>query len=89
MTHPSTSWDLRLRIDGQELAAKYMQSVASVKVLQDIGAAGSVALAIAAPKEEIFAWLDDAKVDEIKGTKKTGIDNDNKSNHRQRVQRVN
>ncbi len=31
----------------------------------------------------------DRKVDEIKGTKKTGIDNDNKSNHRQRVQRVN
>lgn len=41
-----------------------MQLVALVKVLQDIGAAGSVALAIAAPKEEIFAWLDDAKVDE-------------------------
>lgn len=64
MTHPNTSWDLRLRIDGQELAAKYMQSVASVKVLQDIGAAGSVALAINAPKDEIYAWLDDAKVDE-------------------------
>jgi hypothetical protein len=30
----------------------------------------------------------DAKVNEIKGTKKSGIDGDNKSNHRQRVQRV-
>jgi len=64
MTHPSTSWDLRLRIDGQELAAKYMQSLASVRVLQDIRATGSVALAITGPKDEIFAWIDDAKVDE-------------------------
>lgn len=31
----------------------------------------------------------DRKVDEIKGTKKSGIDGNNKSNHRQRVQRVN
>jgi len=30
----------------------------------------------------------DAKVDEIKGTKKSGIDGDNHTNHRQRVQRV-
>ena len=30
----------------------------------------------------------DRKVDEIKGTKKTSIDGDNKTNHRQRVQRV-
>lgn len=30
----------------------------------------------------------DAKVDEIKGTKKSGIDGDNKSDHRQRVQRL-
>ena len=31
---------------------------------------------------------DDRKVDEIKGTKKSGIDGDNHTNHRQRVQRV-
>jgi len=31
----------------------------------------------------------DRKVDEIKGTKKSGIDGDNRSNHRQRVERVN
>jgi len=31
----------------------------------------------------------DRKVDEIKGTKKSSIDNDNHKNHRQRVQRVN
>jgi hypothetical protein len=31
---------------------------------------------------------DDDKVNEIKGTKKSGIDGDNSSNHRQRVQRV-
>jgi hypothetical protein len=30
----------------------------------------------------------DAKIDEITGTKKTGIDGDNRMNHRQRVQRV-
>ncbi len=30
----------------------------------------------------------DAKVNEIKGTKKSGIDGDNSSNHRQRVQRL-
>ncbi len=30
----------------------------------------------------------DRKVDEIRGTKKTGIDGNNVSNHRQRVQRV-
>jgi type VI protein secretion system component VasK len=30
---------------------------------------------------------DDAKVDEIKGTKKSGIKGDNRTNHRQRVQR--
>lgn len=30
----------------------------------------------------------DQKVDEIKGTKKSGIDGDNKTSHRQRVQRV-
>lgn len=30
----------------------------------------------------------DTKVDEIKGTKKTRIDGDNKTNHRQRVNRV-
>ena len=30
----------------------------------------------------------DAKIDEIKGTKKTGIDGDNRTNHRQRVQRL-
>ncbi len=30
----------------------------------------------------------DAKVDEIKGTKKSGIDGNNRSNHRQRVQRL-
>lgn len=30
----------------------------------------------------------DQKVDEIKGTKKTSIDGDNKRNHRHRVQRV-
>jgi hypothetical protein len=30
----------------------------------------------------------DAKVDEITGTKKTSIDGDNKSNHRQRVKRA-
>lgn len=30
----------------------------------------------------------DRKVDEIKGTKKTSIDGDNKTNHRQRVERV-
>ena len=30
---------------------------------------------------------DDAKVDEVKGTKKARIDGDNESNHRQRVQR--
>ncbi len=30
----------------------------------------------------------DAKVDEITGTKKSGIDGDNRSNHRQRVQRL-
>ena len=30
----------------------------------------------------------DAKVDEIKGTKKSGIDGNNRSNHRQRVQRI-
>ena len=29
----------------------------------------------------------DAKVNEIKGTKKSGIDGDNRTNHRQRVQR--
>jgi hypothetical protein len=29
----------------------------------------------------------DAKVGEIKGTKKTGIDGDNRSDHRRRVQR--
>ncbi len=29
----------------------------------------------------------DAKVSEIKGTKKSGIDGDNRSNHRKRVQR--
>lgn len=29
----------------------------------------------------------DAKVSEVKGTKKTGIDGDNRTNHRQRVQR--
>lgn len=31
----------------------------------------------------------DGKIDEIKGTKKSGIDGDNRSNHRQRVERVN
>ena len=30
----------------------------------------------------------DAKINEIKGTKKTGIDGDNRTNHRQRVQRL-
>lgn len=30
----------------------------------------------------------DRKIDEIKGTKRSGIDGDNRSNHRQRVQRV-
>ena len=30
----------------------------------------------------------DAKVKEITGTKKSGIDGDNRSNHRQRVQRL-
>ncbi len=30
---------------------------------------------------------DEAKVNEIKGTKKSGIDGDNRSNHRKRVQR--
>jgi hypothetical protein len=30
----------------------------------------------------------DAKMSEIKGTKKSGIDGDNRSNHRQRVQRL-
>jgi hypothetical protein len=30
----------------------------------------------------------DAKVDEIKGTQKTGIDGNNKTNHRTRVQRL-
>jgi hypothetical protein len=30
----------------------------------------------------------DAKVDEIKGTKKSGTDGANESNHRQRVQRI-
>jgi hypothetical protein len=30
----------------------------------------------------------DAKVNEIKGTKKSGIDGDNRTNHRQRVQRL-
>jgi hypothetical protein len=30
----------------------------------------------------------DAKVSEIKGTKKSGIDGDNRSDHRQRVQRL-
>lgn len=30
----------------------------------------------------------DAKVDEIKGTKKSGIDGDNRTDHRQRVQRL-
>jgi hypothetical protein len=30
----------------------------------------------------------DYKVDEIKGTKKSGIDGNNKTNHRERVQRV-
>lgn len=30
----------------------------------------------------------DAKVDEINGTKKSGIDGDNRSDHRQRVQRL-
>jgi hypothetical protein len=30
----------------------------------------------------------DRKIDEVKGTKKSGIDGDNKSNHRQRVQRI-
>ncbi len=30
----------------------------------------------------------DAKVDEIKGTKKSGIDGNNKTNHRARVQRL-
>lgn len=64
MTLPNTSWVLGLRIDGKDLDAKYMKSVASVKVMQDVDAAGSVALAINAPKEDIFAWLDDAKVDE-------------------------
>lgn len=64
MTLGNTSWVLGLRIDGKVLDAKYMKSVASVKVMQDVDAAGSVALAINAPKEEIFAWLDEAKVDE-------------------------
>ena len=32
---------------------------------------------------------DEAKVNEIKGTKKSGIDGDNRSNHRKRVQRFN
>jgi hypothetical protein len=32
---------------------------------------------------------DDVKVNEIKGTKKSGIDGNNRSNHRQRVQRSN
>lgn len=31
---------------------------------------------------------DDAKVNEITGTKKSGIDGNNRTNHRQRVQRV-
>jgi hypothetical protein len=30
----------------------------------------------------------DAQVDRITGTKKSGIDGDNRSNHRQRVQRI-
>ncbi len=30
----------------------------------------------------------DAKVNEIKGTKKSGIDGDNHTNHRKRVQRI-
>ena len=31
----------------------------------------------------------DRKVDEVKGTKRSGIDGDNHNDHRQRVQRVN
>jgi hypothetical protein len=31
---------------------------------------------------------DDTKVSEITGTKKSGIDGDNRTNHRQRVQRI-
>lgn len=30
----------------------------------------------------------DRKIDEIKGTTKSGIDNDNKNDHRERVQRI-
>jgi phage protein D len=64
MTDGNTSWALGLRIDGKPLDAKYLKTVGSVKVLQDVDAAGSVALSVTAPKEDIFAWLDDAKVDE-------------------------
>lgn len=61
-SHPS--WALGLRIDGKEVAAKHMESVAAVRVVQDVDAVGSVALEISGPKEDIFSWLDDANADE-------------------------
>lgn len=64
MSPGTTSWALGLRIDGKEVDAKYMESVATVRVVQDVDAVGSLALEIVGPKEDIFAWLDDASADE-------------------------
>jgi uncharacterized protein len=64
MRGPTTHWQLRLRVDGKELDERYFKTVSQVRVLQDIASPGSVALSIAAPREEVLAWLDDAGVDE-------------------------
>lgn len=64
MRTANSQLQLGLRVDGRELDARYFKTVTQVRVLQDVAAASSVALSIVAPKEQIFAWLDDANVDE-------------------------
>jgi phage protein D len=66
MTTHDTNWELGLRIDGQELGARYLEAVTAVTVLQDIAAPSSVTLEVNAwdLETERFRWLDDARVDE-------------------------
>lgn len=64
MTVGDHNWALGLRINGRELAPEYRKTVQSVKVLQDLESAGSVTLAVSAPRDEVLAWFDKAKVDE-------------------------
>ena len=53
MTVGDHNWALGLRINGRELAPEYRKTVQSVKVLQDLESAGSVTLAVSAPRDEV------------------------------------